>query len=56
MDPREKNVGTGFAMLVLEARIDSVGPAPQIGKTGAEDGFRLTHKAGQSFSIGAAGT
>ena len=56
MDPREKNVGTGFAMLVPEARIDYVGPAPQARKTGAEDGFRLTHKAGLSFSFGAAGT
>ena len=56
MDPREKNVGIGLAMLVPEARIDSVGPAPQEGPTGAEDGFRLTDKAGLSFSIGAAGT
>ena len=56
MDPREKNVETGFVVLVPEARIDSVGPAPQEGPTGAEDGFRLTHKAGLSFQFGAAGT
>ena len=56
MDPREKNAGTGLAMLVPEARIDYVGPAPQTRETGAEDGFRLTCKAGLSFSIGAAGT
>ena len=56
MDPREKNVGIGLAMLVPEARIDSVGPAPQEGPTGAKDGLRLTHKAGLSFQFGAVGT
>ena len=50
------HVETGLALSVPEARIDSVGPAPQQTETGAEDGTRLTHKAGLSFLFGAAGT
>ena len=50
------NVETGLVVLVPEARLDSVGPAPQQRPIGAEDGIRLTHKAGLSFPFGAAGT
>ena len=37
MDPREKNLGIGLAMLVPEARIDYVGPAPRAVISGGEE-------------------
>ena len=50
------NMGTGLVMLLPEVRLDYVGPVSQERLTGAEDAIRLTHKAGLSFPIGAAGT
>ena len=49
-------MGIGLVALLPEARLDSVGPVSQERPTGAEDGIRLTHKAGLSFHVGAAGT
>ena len=50
------HMGTGLAVLLPEARRDYVGPASQERPTGAEDTVQLTHKAGLTFQIGAAGT